>query len=454
MGWGIRGQYGHETGAMIAGLLLSLVFARLFVPQASLPAVARAVAWGTIAMGFGGSMTYGQTIGLTQNPAVLGNWSALGWGMLGLSIKGAIWIGFAGAFLGMGLSGRRYRSSEVLGLMLGLLGLFWLGTALLNAPFDPAKRLLPAVYFSADWRWEPGATLTPRREVWGGLLPALLGVMAYAGWRRRDRLAWNLGLWGMGAGAVGFPLGQCLQAYHAWNAAAFARGPWAAMDPLINWWNMMEITFGAVAGAGLGLGLWLNRDRIQLAPGPNRSAIRPSLAWTLLVLHLALLIAVEFRDWRGVNAVYDLGLVMGIIPLVAVAGSRWWAFAVVFPLTALPIAGKTLVQLVDEERVQGAGWGWTLYVVVPLALTTWAAIHWARRADRTLTASAFTRFALLLSTWLYFGLNLGFFHYPWPWATWTSRTPSAVIFSITAAGLTWVALRRCPSRGSGAGQGA
>ncbi len=24
MGWGIRGQYGHETGAMIAGLLLSL----------------------------------------------------------------------------------------------------------------------------------------------------------------------------------------------------------------------------------------------------------------------------------------------------------------------------------------------------------------------------------------------------------------------------------------------
>jgi hypothetical protein len=25
MGWGIRGQYGHETGAMIAGLLVSLV---------------------------------------------------------------------------------------------------------------------------------------------------------------------------------------------------------------------------------------------------------------------------------------------------------------------------------------------------------------------------------------------------------------------------------------------
>ncbi len=27
MGWGIRGQYGHETGAMIAGLLVALVLA-------------------------------------------------------------------------------------------------------------------------------------------------------------------------------------------------------------------------------------------------------------------------------------------------------------------------------------------------------------------------------------------------------------------------------------------
>ena len=29
--------------------------------------------------------------------------------------------------------------------------------------------------------------------------------------------------------------------------------------PLINWWNMMETTFGAVFGAILALGLWLNR---------------------------------------------------------------------------------------------------------------------------------------------------------------------------------------------------
>ncbi len=90
MGWGIRGQYGHETGAMIAGLLVSLVLVFLLCPSAGLLPAARAVAFGTIAIGIGGSMTYGQTVGLTQNAAVIGNWEAWGWGMLGLAITGAI----------------------------------------------------------------------------------------------------------------------------------------------------------------------------------------------------------------------------------------------------------------------------------------------------------------------------------------------------------------------------
>ena len=86
MGWGIRGQYGHETGAMIAGLLVSLTLVLLLCPpRPSLP-VARAVALGTVAMGFGGSMTYGQTVGLTHDAELIGNWAALRWGMLGLAI--------------------------------------------------------------------------------------------------------------------------------------------------------------------------------------------------------------------------------------------------------------------------------------------------------------------------------------------------------------------------------
>lgn len=436
MGWGIRGQYGHETGAMIAGLLVALVLTLLLCPRAEALPVARAVAWCTIAMGFGGSMTYGQTVGLTHDAALVGNWAALGWGMLGLAIKGAIWIGFAGAFLGLGLGGVRYRPREMLLVMLGLLGLCALGIWALNEPFDPAKKILPRIYFSDDWRWEPGADLKPRREVWGGLLFALAGLIAYTHWRRRDMLAPRLALWGILGGALGFPLGQCLQAFHAWNLELFRTGFWAKIDPLINWWNFMETTFGATMGAALGLGLWLNRQRIALPRGEPLPLLAPSVEWLLLVPHLALLVAVEFFSVPWVDALYDFGLVLGFIPVVAVAGGRWWPYLLMLPITAVPIAGKTLRQLAYREHAISLAPGWLLYLVLPLALTTAAAVSFARASAKHGQAHSFLRPTLLFTTWLYFGLNYAFFHFPWPWAAWTSRTPNAIVFTLCAAGLT------------------
>ena len=88
MGWGIRGQYGHGTGAMIAGVLCGLTLVMLFWPRISSLAGARAAALFTIAISFGGTMTYGQTVGLTHDAPLVGNWYALGWGMLGLALKG------------------------------------------------------------------------------------------------------------------------------------------------------------------------------------------------------------------------------------------------------------------------------------------------------------------------------------------------------------------------------
>ena len=126
-------------------------------------------------------MTYGQTVGLTHDPVHVGRWAVLGWGMLGLAIKGGIWTGFGATFLGMGLGGTRYRAREVAVAWLALMGLCALGIWIFNEPFDPARRVLPQVYFSADWRWLPEATLKPRREVWGGLLMALAGLLAWVG---------------------------------------------------------------------------------------------------------------------------------------------------------------------------------------------------------------------------------------------------------------------------------
>lgn len=441
MAWGIRGQYGHETGAMIAGLLVSLTLAVLLCPKATSLQIAVAVAWCTVAMGFGGTETYGQTVGLTHDKELIGNWAALRWGMLGLAIKGGAWIGFAGLFLGMGLGGKRYRPLELLLMMLGAVAVFYAGVTLINSPYDPANRILPAVYFSDDWRWEPGAVLTPRREVWGGLLLALAALMAYTGKVRKDGLAWRLGLWGVLGGALGFPLGQCLQAYHAWNRELFRSGLWAWLDPHMNWWNMMETTFGAVMGSMLGLGTWLNRRRIQPAPDEETSRAPAVLGWALLAVHLVLLVSNDFPFVRAAARVYNNSLLMGLIPIVAAAAWRWWPYMILMPITLIPIAGKTVRELVYKVSAIDVAAGWILYLVLPLLIAVAAAVWFAREAGRSQPGSAFARHALLLCTWIYFLLNFAFFRFPWPWADWTGRTPNGIIFTVCALGLTVLALR-------------
>ena len=199
MGWGIRGQYGHETGAMIAGVLVASTIAVLFLQQRSSLVAARFIALTAIGFSFGGSMTYGQTVGLTQNSEVIGNWTALSWGLLGLFIKGGIWIGLAGAFLGIGLSRQKYRPFESSLLLLAMMAAQILGVATLNRPYEPPEQIdvsnlqtldgaLPTIYFSEHPDWYPGkADLKPRREGWGGLLFAWFLLIAFASFIRREQ---------------------------------------------------------------------------------------------------------------------------------------------------------------------------------------------------------------------------------------------------------------------------
>ncbi len=442
MGWGIRGQYGHETGAMIAGLLVGLVLLLLLRPLASPLPAARAVALCAAAIGFGGAMTYGQTIGLTQNPELIGNWAALGWGMLGLGIKGALWIGFAGVFLGMGLGGVRYRPGEMALLLGGLLLLMLLGMELLNLPFDPANRIVPRFYFSSDWSWYPSAghELKPRREYWGGFLFALAGLVIYAGWFRRDRLARNMAFWGC-LGGLGFPAGQCLQAWHAWNRGLFQAGRLAQWDRVINWWNFMETTFGLVMGASLGLGLWLNRRQIAVMKEPGEVVFSPAFEFGLLAVHVPLLFLWEFSSIGFLDAIGDLGIPRSLIPIVGIIGGRYWPYWVALPVVALPILGKTSAAMgfPPTHSLSGS----LLFTALPFGLLMLVAFRFAGpvSARPACRARDYLSPVLLAVTWLYFGLNYAFFKFPWPWTAWTARTPNAIIYTICAFALTWAALK-------------
>ncbi len=442
MGWGIRGQYGHETGAMLAGLLVSLTLAYLLCPRTDWPSLFRAVAWGTVAMGIGGSMTYGHTLGLSHNAEFIGNAEAWRWGLLGCAVKGSLWIGFAGVFLGMGLGGVRYRPGEMLLLMLALVGAFYMGMAVLNEPFNAATGALPVIFFSDLWHWAPDAPFNPRYECWGGLLAALALLTVYVGVARQDRLAWRMALWGVLGGAIGFPLGQSLQSYHAWHREAFTTGLWAWLDPHMNWWNMMEMTFGHTMGAVLGFGLWLHRKRIRLAMIPEEDRLSLPTEMLVLAAHLALLLAVEFAALRAVDALYDWGIIMVALPVVGIAGGRWWPYLQMLPLTLLPIAGKTLDGLSYRSDAIPPAPGWVIYLIVPLAVALAYAVWLARRVRRGDIEADLLAPLTLFAAWLYFLVNFAFFRFPWPWADWTGRTPSGIIMTVCVIGLTIMVLAR------------
>ena len=450
MGWGIRGQYGHQTGAMMAGLLVALVLVTLLPAGFRSVDAARAVAFGAIGVAFGGSMTYGQTIGLTQDKELIGNWSALAWGMTGLFVKGALWIGLFGAFLGMGLSRVRYRVQEVALLFMVLVGLMFAGIFLFNQPYDLETRRLPAIYFSMTWEWMPNkADLKPRFENWGGLLLGLIAVTAYASRQRGDRLARNLALFGVLFGGLGFAGGQCFQACHAWNLESYRQGWFASIDPLMNWWNVMEITFGLVMGGGLGLGAWLNRGLI----GPKTEAeetLSPGVEALFLGMHPLMLLGWEFLELGPLSDYCDLAFTVWTVPAVAVVAGRRFPYALALPWVGLPIAGKTLRQLSYKTELVPILPGWLLFVALPLAALGWVAWRSIRRSEQE-DGQAFARRALVAAAWTYYLLNYGFFEFPWPWLPPTGRTPSAIMFTLCVLALTAAALRR-PSRGTSEGR--
>ena len=203
----------------------------------------------------------------------------------------------------------------------------------------------------------------------------------------------------------------------------------------------METTFGAIMGGVLGLGLCLNRKRIQTGPDADTASLSGTAEWVLLAVFVGTLIAVEFASVPVLEMLFDVGMLMTIIPIAAVAGGRWWPYLMALPVTLLPIAGKTVLQLVYQETAINPAAGWFVYFILPLSLATVAAIRFAQGAPAGQTGREFARRALLLTTWIYFSLNFAFFRFPWPWAEWTSRTPNGIIFTLCAIGLTVLALK-------------
>lgn len=308
LGWGLRGFIGGGPfGAMIPGALVALALCLLLRCEDRNCGII--AAFGAVGVGFGGEMTYGQTVGFILQPE---NYL---WGLTGLTVKGAVWGLLGGAVLGMALSPKRpSRKDMTIGLGLLVAGT-WVGWKLINEP--------KLIYFSNRFD-------KPRGEVWAGLL---LGAMALLAWlllQGVGRIPSRFALWGALGGGIGFGAGGTVMSL-AHNLQIGPKG--------YDWWKIMELTFGFCFGLALGLCAWFLRQQIQggATLPPEEEGKRAAIPW-LPLLAIAALIAGAFWLEMGGRVRFPYVIVGAGLLLVAF---HWrdhaWHIAVTLTFSAFTL---------------------------------------------------------------------------------------------------------------------
>ncbi|MBI1785943.1 MAG: hypothetical protein HYR60_00050 [Acidobacteria bacterium] len=93
LGWGIRGNYGHEFGAMIAGALCAIVVALFSGREDWRRRVPFIALFGALGWGFGGSIAYMPTMSCVHS----GHLPSQIYGFCGVFLAGFLWAGMGGA---------------------------------------------------------------------------------------------------------------------------------------------------------------------------------------------------------------------------------------------------------------------------------------------------------------------------------------------------------------------
>ena len=235
VGWGLRGEFGGPTGALIPGALLGLSISLTscrsdWLRQA--PVIGAAAALG---MSLGGMMSYGRIIGYTRGIDMLN--VSYGYAMLG--VVGGLWGAFAAGSIAMAVSKKRYTlwplAIFVVAVYLAGLTSHWLLVDLIGLRMTP-----------------------PRGDGWANCLGYCLAMLVFAG-VMRDFLVVRMMFWGLASGSMGFMIGETFQILGS------------ELGPPYDWWKVMEQVFGFILGAGIAFGLRSETSTI--------TRIRPPAPW-------------------------------------------------------------------------------------------------------------------------------------------------------------------------------
>jgi hypothetical protein len=373
LGWGLRGYIGGGPfGALIPGVYVALSLTLLL--GYTREAAAMAALFGAVGVGYGGNMTYGQTLGFLRDS------DTVYWGLLGCVVKGGVWGLLGGAVLGVGLTRHQYeRKTLVMGFLITIVA-FYVGVKLINDP--------KLIYFS-------NRLDKPRDESWAGLLFAALALLTFLlkrGSPKLDDIPRRFAAWGALGGALGFGGGALWMVF----------GPLIPIEQQwIGWWKAMEFSFGFIFGAALGWCAYLNQDRLRIA---GKSRETPGESWGPLIAFGVVVIVVfaafpvlamalpegyadrTTLDARIVREV--LGLLLGFVVFGAAAillglRSLHVAWHVAITLTFFHTVFDFVRDLSDVEHF-GYGIPWAIQILILIAATAIVAmlVHRLQRGPR------------------------------------------------------------------------
>lgn len=282
--WGMRGTtIGGEKGAMLPGALIGLLiaaFSNILIVREHFYIFS---ALGAVSMYFGGSMTYGETLGFSMNSKPAENMKK---GLLGLFIKGFLWFGSFGAIFSTGINAVCYQYSVTeiavifpLAIIAGI-GFYFL----INKPLKKDTKQ-PKIYFSKT-----------RQESWGALLGVYLVLLVF-GIVKLNLLTIIFSVCCALFGGIGWILGQLLQIYsiHYANENKLF-GKFLARSNNVDSWKIMECVLGLFGGLGAAISFIISYPQFKstvfkLEMNGGLHPFNRTLSQVLFVIWLVLIFA-------------------------------------------------------------------------------------------------------------------------------------------------------------------
>ena len=365
VGWGIRGNFGHEYGAMIPGALAAMGGVLLAGREDWWRRIAYFGFFGALGWSFGGSISYMQVIAYTHS----GHSGSVLYGFASLFLIGFLWAAMGGAGTALPACLSREQLAAFFPPLTAVFVAWFAQDAVIawTQNIDPAFRQnSPLYWYDTDWlgvlvvigavlllaavrrRLDSASSLILHMAV-GWWLGFLLLVVVL-GWRmtppRGDNWAgcagMLAGLWvylqrrGLRAVSVASLIAGFVGGFGFATATLFklieVKGGWQT-----NWHSVLEQTYGFINGLGIGAVLLLLRHRL-----PQRSAEPPLPHWTNAYAVAFVLLGITYLNlrknpaqWVRANAVPAT--------LAGLSAETWFNLAYL-TLAALGIAALILHQ--------------------------------------------------------------------------------------------------------------